>query len=518
MALQERTTQEDLIFFEILRNPVLFSEFIQNLDKTEYEEEFELTDYQKDFLADFNPAESLCCARAVGKTVSLTNYILWLLVFHVFPTEDYVVYTVPSKVHLEPVFTGLIRMLRSNSLLQNFLDGRGGINSSDFTIKLQNNATLLCRIAGQSGTGANVIGLHTPIILLDEAGYYPWGTWKELQPTLNSWTPGSRMVVSGVPTGLRENNVLFHTDQENSSYTKHRITSYQNPRFNESEELKAIEDYGGKDTEDFLHLVLGQHGKPIFSLFDRGQFEIKTYPTYKLHLNGLEFKENIAEYITRIATFPNLEGNSQVIFGIDLGYTEPTAIIILYFNRYGQMMVHGRVQLNKVAYPIQERIIDRLDDKFKPSLIGIDKGSGGSGIHVIQSLTEGLDYAHKNYKKKVVPVDFSSSLVLGIDSNGEEIKSKTKPFSVSVLQDYTNNHKLLFTSTDMELISELERMTYSKTPTGDIIYKTLTPKGGKKGEDHFTQALLCASLAHYLNTEYMMFKPNREKLIGFGWI
>ena len=517
MALVEKTTQQDLVLYEILRNPVLFSEFIQNIDKLDYEEQFELTYYQKEFIADFNSAESLCCARSVGKTVSLTNYILWLLLFNVFP-DDYVVYTVPSKVHLEPVFTNLIRMLRGNSLLRNFLDGRGGINSSEFKITLLNGADLHCRIAGQSGTGANVIGLHTPIVILDEAGYYPWGTWKELQPILNSWTPGSRMIISGVPTGLRENNVLFHADWENSSYTKHRISAYENPRFGQDEEQKALEDYGGKETDDYIHLVLGQHGKPIFSLFDRGQFEIKSYPVHKLEINGLEFKENIAEYITRIAVFPGLDRVAKVIFGIDLGYTEPTAIIILYFDSYGRLYEHGRIKLSKVSYPIQERIIDRLDDKFHPTLIGIDRGSGGSGIHVIQSLTESVDYLHKEYKKRVIPVDFSSNIVLGMDSDGEEIKSKTKPFAVSVLQDYTNNHKLIFSSTDIELISELERMTYSKTPTGDIVYKTLTPKGGKAGEDHFTQALLCASLANYLNTEFMMFQPNREKLIGCGWI
>jgi hypothetical protein len=517
MALVEKTTQEDLMLFEILRNPILFSEFVQNIDKYEYEEQFELTDYQKEFLADFHNFESICCARSVGKTVSLTNLILWYLIFDVFP-NDFILYTVPSKVHLEPVFTSLIRMFRANSFLKNFMDRRGGINSSEYSIKPLNNTTLMCRIAGQSGTGANVIGLHTPVVILDEGGYYPWGTWRELQPTLNSWTPGFKLIVSGVPTGLRENNVLYHCDQENSSYTKHRISALLNPRFNEDEAAKALEDYGGSDTDDYIHLVLGQHGKPVFALFDRGQFEIKNYPVYKLQLNGLEYKENISEYITRIAAFPSLDKSAKVIFGIDLGYTEPTAIVILYFDTHGRLLIHGRVQLNKVAYPIQERIIDRLDDKFHPTLIGIDKGSGGSGIHVIQSLTEGYDYLHKNYKNTVIPVDFSSSIVLGMDSNGEEIKSKTKPFSVSVLQDYTNNHKIIFSSTDMEMISELERMTYSKTPTGEIIYKTLTPKGGKRGEDHFTQALLCASLANYLNTEFLALMPGRQKLIGFGWI
>jgi hypothetical protein len=130
---------------------------------------------------------------------------------------------------------------------------------------------------------------------------------------------------------------------------------------------------------------------------------------------------------------------------------------------------------------------------------------------------EDKEYIHKDYKKRMVPVDFSSSIVLGIDSEGKEIKSKTKPFATSVLQDYANNHKIVFTSTDLEMITELERMTYSKTPTGDIVYRTLTVRGGKKGEDHFTSALLCASLAYYLNNEFILNRPEIKKLAKPHW-
>jgi hypothetical protein len=84
-------------------------------------------------------------------TVSLSSLIIWMLIFKVFP-EDYILYTVPSKVHLEPVFTNLVRQFRSNSFLKNFLDRNSGINGSDYKITLLNQASLLCRIAGQSGT------------------------------------------------------------------------------------------------------------------------------------------------------------------------------------------------------------------------------------------------------------------------------------------------------------------------------------------------------------------------------
>jgi len=201
--------------------------------------------------------------------------------------------------------------------------------------------------------------------------------------------------------------------------------------------------------------------------------------------------------------------------GIDLGYTQPTAIIILYEDQNGRLKFHGRIQLNKVSYSIQDRFIDMLDSRMKPSIIGMDEGNTGKAVR--QRLQEATDFLHKDYKNKLIPIDFSSQVSLGYNMDGEEIKSKTKPFSVSVLQEYCNNHKIIFSSTDVEMIAELERMTYSKNPSGDVSYKTLTMRGGKKGEDHFTSALLCAALAYYLENEVKSIKKE-VKLFTARWL
>lgn len=516
MALKEKTTREELILYEVLKNPVLFGEFINNVDKLPHEDVFEFDPYQREMLCDFNSYVVFSCARAVGKTVALSNLILWLMVNNIFPNE-YINYHVPGKSHVEPVFTSLVNLLRTNTFLKNFISPRKGVNHSDLIIKLNNGTRLLCRIAGQTGTGAPVIGLHTPFSMVDEGGYYPWGTWVELQPTINTFTPGFRLIVSGVPTGLRENNVLYHADKENSTYTNHNISAFDNPRFSKEDEERAIEMYGGKDSEDYIHLVLGQHGKPIYALFDRSLMEIGTYPVYKLTLEGSKLYENLGEYLERLKIFPGLPSKeSKCIFGIDLGYTEPTAIVILIQDNYGRLRFHGRIQLSKVNYYLQEKIIDWLDTKFNPTIIGIDEGSSGKAV--IPTLQEHEDFLHKNFKKRIIPINFSSQIILGSDSDGNEIKSKTKPFSVGILQDYSNNHKIIYSSTDLEMVTELERMTYTRTPTGDIVYKTLTLRGGKRGADHFTAALLCGSLAYYLENESLDFRPVKRKLARSSWL
>lgn len=516
MALKEKVLHEDILLLEVLRNPALNAEFIRNLGLDEkYDSPFELTYYQKEMICDFNSHVALCTARATGKSVSLVSIITWILTYGVFP-EDYILYVVPSKVHLQPVWEGLLRAFRFNPLLKHFVHRTSGINSSDFTIKLLNGQTLLCRIAGQSGTGSNVIGLHTPFILVDEGGYFPWNVFQEMQPSLNTFTQGFREMVAGVPTGVREKNVLYHADQENSNYTKHRVSSFDNPRVTKEDQERALEQYGGNDTEDYLHYFLGQHGKPVFALFDRNLFEIQSYPVYRLELDGIKLGDNLGEFTSKLDAFPRIiDNNRGVIFGIDLGYTEPTAIIIMYINNKGELRFHGRIKMAKVSYPVQEKLIDMLDSKFNPMLIGIDRGQ--AGIPVTQTLLEHKDYLHKEYSKRLHPIDFSTWTVLGTDLDGNDIKVKTKSFVTSVLQEYSNNHKIVYSSTDPDMIVELERMTYTKTPTGEIVYRTLTERGGKRGEDHFTSALLCGVGAYHLVTDFVLSRP-RKRLMKSQWV
>ena len=66
------------------------------------------------------------------------------------------------------------------------------------------------------------------------------------------------------------------------------------------------------------------------------------------------------------------------------------------------------------------------------------------------------------------------------------------------------------------MISELERMTYSKNVNGDISYKTLTDRGGKRGEDHFTSALLCCIGAYHLTNGMVLIK--RAPLLRPSWV
>lgn len=355
-------------------------------------------------------------------------------------------------------------------------------------------------------------------VLTKNSGYYPWGTWLELQATINYWMPGSKLIVSGVPTGIREENVNFHVDKEDKSYSRYRISAYQNPRFDEAAEKDAIRRYGGKDTEEFAHFVLGKHGSPVYAVFDRRLMNIESYKVFKIDINGISFGETWKDYRQKVEILPHIPRNNGVMFGIDLGYTEPTAIFVMYIDKDTEnIKFHAKIRLVKVPYPIQKRFIDALDSKYSPNLIGVDEGH--SGMSVTQDLLKGKQFSNKRYEDYLIPIKFNSSIVLGTDEDGKEIKSRAKPLSVSILQEYVNKHIITFSVKDMETVSELERMTYKKNPSSGLIsYRTLTPAGGKRGADHFTAALLSGILAYYLKNEKLDFRSRGAKLLGTGWL
>jgi hypothetical protein len=244
--------------------------------------------------------------------------------------------------------------------------------------------------------------------------------------------------------------------------------------------------------------------------------EIESYPVWKVKVDGITTAD-VSQIYMKLGALPAItESYDYTVVGIDLGYTEPTAIHILY-SKHGLLRYHARVELIKVPYPLQKRLFDFLDDKFnKFDIIGVD--FGGPGKPVVQDWLEADEYIHKDYKKRMIPIDFSSWIVLGVNSDGEEIKTKMKPFAVSLTQEYTNSHKIIYTTTDYDLIAELERTTYTKTPSGEVVYRTLTPRGGERGDDHNTSALLMAMVAHYITKDASMNKPKSKRLYTPRWL
>jgi hypothetical protein len=514
LTIVEKLTEEELALYEVLRDPVWFGEFVFNLEIDEEDEEpWIFTDYQVEFLEDFNENVCLRCGRAVGKTESIKTKIAWHVVNQFF---DSILFTVPNRSHLDPVFLGIQKLFRTNPFLEYWI-GRHSVNSQQFLVKFLNDFLWICRIAGTSGTGVNVVGLHVPIILLDEAAYYPWGTWIELLQVLNDWEPGHQTLVSGVPDGRRDRSVMYTSDTDDH-FTKHRIPAHRNPRFTQAREEQLTAQYGGKESQDYIRQVLGEHGTPTFAVFDREFMRVEDYDVPVIRLYGTQLKDDSQLMYRVIQNLPRPPKYAEgVVIGVDLGYTQPTAIVALY-QVEGTWYFLFRVELHQVSYDLQQTFVDRLDTKYNPSYIGIDMGAGGQGKSFYHTLVNDEKYKPKKYMDRLVGVEFGGTTVVGYDENGEELKERIKQFSASRLQQYATDHLIAFSARDDELISELEKVVYFRTATGQVQYKVMTDRGSDRGDDHNFAALLCFAMVLFERYENLGYSNVRKKLFKTRWL
>src|SRR5690606_26304961 len=122
--------------------------------------------------------------------------------------------------------------------------------------------------------------------------------------------------------------------------------------------------FGGVNSEAYVHMVLGEHGSPVWAVFDRALMLIENYETVVKELWGNYLKEDAQLGFKQILELPPVpRGVEDVIFGIDLGYTDPTAIIIMYryLDRWRQL---ARLIWKQVSYDHQKDLISFLITRY----------------------------------------------------------------------------------------------------------------------------------------------------------
>jgi hypothetical protein len=419
---------------------------------------------------------------------------------------------VQNKAQLEPVFLRLTKFFRRHQLLKYFID-KNSINFSQHEIKLLNGAMIRCRIIG-STADSNIIGLHVPCIYVDEGQVFNYAAWNSLMQCLTTWDEGFKLWVSGVPNGLREKNVLYEVDQIDKKFSKHNVSRLQSPRYTKDQQATDLKQYGGADGDDYVHLVLGQHGSPAFSVFDRKLMKIDSYPVAVSILNNISLEASGGRFYELLSA-PEPPPHDLIIAGCDMGFSaEPTIITILY-QKNNIWREHARFELRRIKYPTQARILDWLDKIYRFNMIAMDAGS--SGLAVSQFIQENQPEVFK----RLVMVDFQGIVITGYNDDGSEVKDRIRKFTISQLQKWLQNDQILVLSLqDDDVISELERVGFTRDMLGVPKYFVYSPQGGQKGEDHILASLLTWVYGYYYNY-FSPTPPNARRkyseLAKGGW-
>lgn len=516
-------TEEEWALVQVLENPVLFREFIN-----EGREEWKPMEiYERAWTSSTANYLAMCCGRGVHKTTAMIEMLYYWAINGMYLAGDPgLIVFVPNKAQKDSIFPKVRSACTQHWLIKR-ITNQNEINVSEGRIMFLNGFTFIMRIAGSSGTEANVISLHGARIWVDEAQDFPWKAWMSLNNVLKKDIPWHMLWVSGVPNGGRRENVLYECDQLDDAYISFNISkahmSTWTPEIEYSERKKyhALQE----DTEDYKHYVLGQHGSPSFSVFDRARFEKDDYEVEKVFITQGMFEsarridtDGVMRYhvedVIQCPQVPSKVGFvTKVGLGYDPGFTEPAAFVILYQDvMTGKWKNLIRFILQKVEYPLQRETLAWLDRVYKFDFIGMDMG--GVGKVQYQDLAGELsDYLDYKYTQRILPIEFGSYMTVAYDEDGVEKKDQVKRVAVETTSRWIHEGMFVFSQQDDDLMSELERTKYTRTLTGEPIYKT--------EDDHQFAALMCAIMAYEHNFGTPVTFTRREpnvKLLSAKWL
>lgn len=309
--------------------------------------------------------------------------------------------------------------------------------------------------------------------------------------------------------------MLYMIDQRMPKFKKYRIPAHQNPFYTYEDNRENILKYGGEDSDDYRHLVLGQHGEPAFSIIPRDKITTEPFEFFSHRYTqtdkhaGRDFKMQLGLH--------KLPENKAItrIMSIDTGYADPTLIHIMGQDKNGVWRTFVRYRLTRIPFPEQADIIDWLDTFYNCNMICVDHGAGGGGIGVTQDLQSARFSKHKQYLKRIHGVRFGDYLDNGESSDGTPLKTQAKSFAGQELARLITEGQVVFSEIDIEGLSQMERVAYQRRGDGTNQYFILSERGsGKSADDH----IFASYVVFVLTLLTVLLQRPKKKLAKPGWI
>jgi hypothetical protein len=432
----------------------------------------------------------------VHNTVVLEDKMVWDIVNsqQEFPVTPEMVLVTANQAQMGPIGDRLILRFTSGKFLQDFL--RNNVNKSAGTLTFPRKGKpfiFRMRIAGSRGE-QNMVGLHIPKIVGDEAQLFPLPAYTQLMPAYNGWENKRQQVWAGVPNGVR-NSVLYLIDTQTPKYKKYRIPAPNNVMgYSYENYLDDLRRYGGEQDDRFQQLVLGKHGAAAYQVIPRESITTEPYPFYNMRYNsGHVIKGRRYDDVLQR---PAIKQYKRLMFAIDPGFNDPTIIQLLGMDDKHVWRTLVRYRLTRIDFNEQQNIIHWLHDYYKPDQIVIDVGAGGNGASIMHNMMYGEAYKGKGYDKKFIAVQFAEKVLAGYDDEGEELLQEAKSFAATQLSRIIQDGKLIFSELDFEGISEMERVAKKKTMNGRDQFFVLSDTGnGVSEDDHIFASFICFTLA-----------------------
>lgn len=401
---------------------------------------------------------------------------------------------------------------------------RDRFSVGDGIITWRNGYKLYMRIAGQSGTGQNVISLRVSNLWVDEWDYLPWPVWIECK---QSMLPDATVEGGGVPRGIRDMNPFYtivYDPVESRGWSIHaettgNVTSYISPLYASQEaKLELINMYGGENTDGYVTQVLALDSDSVSSSFPVIPAKADLpYAIAEVTDDMLNTSPDWAEHFN----IPHLPpGVTAVALGIDPGYSPDPAVLGASYLLDGVWYDLFRVNMQRCTEPLQRRVIRWHVDHMPlvPLVISVDSNAQGLGLfqelreeYPLDRMTiipgnfntktevdlwlhtncdtplEAGDYCPKcdryvpERERKLARVwqkQYLTNVMKAAFHNGHNWLERSGPFEDGQMPP---NTMILVVAFDRKMQDELSGTTETKTKSGDVTYRFPASTG-----DHVT--------------------------------
>lgn len=405
-----------------------------------------------------------CDGRDVGKTTEIEALAVWAAV--ACPGTEMLVAT-QCENHLFPLMNRIARRIQSIPEIGGALVEMR--RAPAWFMRFANGFVLWGRIAGRAGV--NFQGMHVDWQVVDEAQEMTETAWGELYQALNG---GGRRWVYGVPNGLRN---TFHRMTADPEAEQYNWPSSLNPEFTPEKDAELARLYGGRESAGYIHRVLGRHGTPAHGVFDLDDYLACVDEEIPFHSITLGDGDAIE--------LPDSLPSGNYYLGCDLGYARDPSEFVVYRADPPHLVNVLRVRLEGVHYARQQDVIRELDRACRFRVVGIDCGNNGRAV------AHNLIALGGDWPRKIVAVEFGSSIEIETPENGAPIRQPLKEFMTALIRTALAERALVFPSLP-EREEQYAGHTWHSGANGRVVFD--------KGNDHIIDADRCALYAHYWDT------------------
>lgn len=530
-----KVKEDELILFELMRNPInaseiLFSDFdtlgIWDKEKTgkirlyQYPMLSWATLYLEDSKISAEKNEELkqnllesynLGGRLTGK--SRVFIIIDCLLNTFNQIYKWAVISSYDKLHIQEIFEKIINAFENHKILK-FLKCHS-LRSPTYKLTFDNG--LLLESVNQNVTGKNpggqFFGKHFDLHYMEEASYLNRDISNKMFMAQSEKGCSNRYSgMTNFPKTSPMGEIFF--DLKNKSKIIN-LPSYVNPTWNNKKEADAIKEFGGKDSPAFLIQIEGKIIEGVESVFDIERIR-NTYILNKQG-NGIPIKafeinkDSFFRYKEIVILDRPTNAESLGIY-TDLGEGGAPSEYIIISKTNGIYKYIYRITNFQLSPEEEKDFIEYLIERLQPNYIGLDH-TGGVG----KSL---YSYLVAKYPKNLIPVDFNANIDIDFerdengngktDKNGNPIfkKANMVDWSMQCLKEIFYNKKIKCCE-DIKLDTQINNVIVGKSKQGKVMY-------GYKGENHLFQAFMVFAICYFLK-EKEITKPTETQKPSLGY-